>query len=90
MNNDRVILSRNVKAWKLSISPPQNGHHTLFTPINFVVQNVKVTLDQPNEYGSTGVRPFILKIIAANGKNFICVNVMLFGGLGVMIDLPLI
>jgi hypothetical protein len=52
---------------------------------SFVALVVADWLVKLKQHGLIADRQFIQKIISANGKSFIIVNVMLFGGLGVAI-----
>jgi hypothetical protein len=53
--------------------------------INFAAPNVKPWVLKLSASGSTDDRPFIWRIVAVNGRNFMTVVVDKFGGLGVLI-----
>jgi len=57
--------------------------------MNFAVLVVIAVVERHNLFGLIGDRPSLPKTIVANGKNFINATAVVFGGRGVLIDLPM-
>jgi multisubunit Na+/H+ antiporter MnhB subunit len=67
----------------------QNGLNKQLMLTNFAVLVVMAVVETLYLCGSIGDRQCSQKTVIVNGKNFINVIVVMFGGLGVLTDLPM-
>ncbi len=72
-----------LNTWKLLAQHHRIGEKNRLMASDFAVLVVMIALRLPLLLGSIGVRQYLSKIAAANGKSFICANVGHLGGDGV-------